>query len=154
MSDRVLLDSTGLKVSQPGTDVKTANEAGLIFNSQWAAMSRLLFGHFDINTPGPMDWFAYHDVLYGKTFTHRPLVFSGVIPHNNSTGPWGTNRAASQHIGTAAYFVFWNPSPPVRYVCNVQNDRFRFYINRSFSKSDNIWTKARVYYAIWDHGLG
>lgn len=151
MSDRVLMDSSGLKVSKPGTDVKTANEAGLIFNSQWAAMSRLLFGSVDVPVPGPSDFPTNRTVLYGKSFTYRPLVFTIVHGFNNSVGLLG--GVPRQHIGTAAYFAFYNPSPPIRYVVNVRNDRFTVELNSSFS-SNGVWTRARVYYAIWDHGLG
>ncbi|MBN8241859.1 hypothetical protein JF546_02400 [Nitratireductor aquimarinus] len=151
MPDRVLLDDAGLRVSKPGYDVKTATEGQLLFNSRWSAMKRLLFGQFDIAVPGPGDFPTNHTVMYGKTFTYRPLVFSIVHGYNNSVGLNG--GIPRHHIGTAAYFVFYSPSPNIRYVVNVRNDRFNVQMNSSFSEN-GVWTRARVYYAIWDHGLG
>ncbi len=151
MPDRVLLDASGVRVSKLGHDVKTAAEGQLLFNSRWSAMKRLLFGQFDLPIPGAGDFPANRTVMYGKSFTYRPLVFSIVHGYNNSVGLLG--GIPHHHIGTAAYFVFYNPRPPIRYVVNVRNDRFDFQLNSSFS-SDGVWTRARVYYAIWDHGLG
>ncbi len=151
MPDRVLLDASGVRVSKLGYDVKTATEGQLLFNSRWSAMKRLLFGQFDIAVPGAGGFPTNHTVLYGKSFTYRPLVFSIVHGFNNSVGLSG--GIPRHHIGTAAYFAFYNPSPPIRYVVNVRNDRFTVQINSSFSEN-GVWTRARVYYAIWDHGLG
>ncbi len=146
MVDRVLLDASGLKVSKPGVDVKTASEAGLTFNSEWSAMSRLIFGSFTVN-PNVGNT---RTIMYGKTFTYRPLVFTVVHPYGSSGDLFGPSR---QHIGTAAYFIFLNPSPPNRYVVDVRNDRFVFQNNSSMT--EGAWTaNAIIRYAIWDHGLG
>lgn len=146
MVDRVLLDASGLKVSKPGIDVKTASEVGLIFNSEWSAMSRLIFGSFTVN-PNVGNT---RTIMYGKIFTYRPLVFTVVHPYGASGDLLGPAR---QHIGTAGYFVFLNPTPANRYVVDVRNDRFVFQNNPSMT--EDAWTaNAIIRYAIWDHGLG
>ncbi|WP_295808879.1 hypothetical protein [uncultured Nitratireductor sp.] len=146
MVDRVLLHSAGLKVSKPGVDVKTASEAGLIFNSEWSAMSRLIFGSFSVN-PNSANT---RTILYGKSFTYRPLVFTVVHPYAASGDLFGPAR---QHIGTAGFFAFYSPSPANRYIVDVRNDRFVFQNNSSMTEGD--WTSnAIIRYAVWDHGLG
>ncbi|WP_162742268.1 hypothetical protein [Nitratireductor sp. OM-1] len=154
MPDRVLIDASGVRVSKSGFDVKTASEAQLMFNSRWSAMKRLVFGQFDIWIPPEGELANSKTILFGKTFNYRPLVFSAVLLYNDHTGPDRDDRSAQQHIGTAAYFVFYNPRPPIRYVVNVQNDRFIYSVNSSYRGTDGVWTKNRVYYAVWDHGLG
>lgn len=69
MTNRVLLDVNGLKVSQPGVDVLTAPNWGLHFSSDWSAVSELITG--EVYLPPN----AATNVWFGKSFTNGlPLV--------------------------------------------------------------------------------
>ncbi len=50
MANRILLDSSALKVSQPGINVFTASPAQLLFSSDWSAMGIILAGTYTIGT--------------------------------------------------------------------------------------------------------
>lgn len=95
MVNRVLLNSSGLKVSKPGTDVLTATPAGLQFSSDWAALGRYTSGSLGVSFSdvggerGRYDGF----ISFGKTFPTTPLVWfylnspsGGLSPMGNASG--------------------------------------------------------------------
>jgi hypothetical protein len=77
MANRVLLNSSGLKVSKPGHDVLTTGVTGLLFSSDFSQAS-----HLTENTVN-CDWneAGFRFISYGKTFPSTPLVqFLEVYP--------------------------------------------------------------------------
>ena len=66
MSNRVVINQNGLKVSRPGVDVLNPGSAGLLFNSDWAPrilhMTGVVYtGAGQVST-----------ILYGKTYAATP----------------------------------------------------------------------------------
>ncbi|MBC2806646.1 hypothetical protein C3Y94_026190 [Rhizobium ruizarguesonis] len=73
MANRVLLNTSGLKVSEPGFDVLTAGNANLQFSSDWSALTLLLAG--GVNVPASTS----QTVFFGRTFIRTPIA---IVPWN------------------------------------------------------------------------
>lgn len=67
MANRVLLDTSGLKISAPGVDVLSALPSALIYSSDWAGIGLLLKGMSYTNG-------TTVTVPFGKTFERPPLI--------------------------------------------------------------------------------
>ena len=72
MTNRVLLNNAGLKVSAAGVNVLTAGIADLLFSSDYAQLGLYATGQFtvgfsDVNSPQTK-------VTFGKTFRKPPMV--------------------------------------------------------------------------------
>lgn len=50
MANRVLLNATGLKVSQAGVNVLTAAQSQLLFSSDWSALGLVQSGSYNVNS--------------------------------------------------------------------------------------------------------
>lgn len=68
MANRILLDKSGLRVSKPGVNVLTAEQRDLIFDSSWSQITPYMKGTVPLSTGS-----SGVTVLFGKTFTNRPL---------------------------------------------------------------------------------
>jgi hypothetical protein len=71
MTNRVLLDSSGLKVSKPGVNVLTASASQLNFNSEWSQVGLYRRGTYTIDWPISASGIF---INLGKTFTTPPIV--------------------------------------------------------------------------------
>lgn len=67
MSNRVLLNTSGLKVSRPGVNVLTAGNADLNFNSDWSGVNLLISGQVRVENGGTQI------IYFGKTFDQPPV---------------------------------------------------------------------------------
>jgi hypothetical protein len=70
MTNRVLLNASGLKVSKPGVNVLTAPTSGLQFSSDWSALGFYRSAEIDCNWNRP----EYLNFSLGKTFSTPPMV--------------------------------------------------------------------------------
>ena len=70
MTRRVLLNSSGLKVSKPGVDVVTTGPGGLQFSSDFSQMTLQTSGEIDCNWNSN----SYSAYGFGKTYATPPLV--------------------------------------------------------------------------------
>lgn len=93
MTRRVLLNSAGLRVSQPGVDVLSAGYNQLQFTSDFSALSLFTQGSHSISWSSggnSADHVAF--IPFGKTFASPPLVWffqdagSYFIPLGNAYG--------------------------------------------------------------------
>lgn len=72
MVNRVLLD-TGLKVSQPGVDVLSANPLQLLFNSDWSGLGVVQSGTWTAPWPGGSTMDVGGFINFTKTFSSIPF---------------------------------------------------------------------------------
>lgn len=73
MTERVLLNTHGLRVSKPGISVLSASPADLLFDSDWAQLGQYSHQELDCNwTSGP----TVREFPWGKAFPTPPIVFA------------------------------------------------------------------------------
>lgn len=83
MVDRVLLNSSGLKVSVPGQSVLTATAGQLLFSSDWSAMGLIQQGSYTVPWSGTT---SYGSIALSKTYASPPFcIFMLVAPGGYST---------------------------------------------------------------------
>jgi hypothetical protein len=70
MTNRVVLDENGLRISKPGVNVLKAGTSGLQFSSDWSALAFYRRGEIDCNWNEP----GYRNFALGKTFPKPPMV--------------------------------------------------------------------------------
>ena len=77
MANRVLLNSSALKVSQAGVNVLTATDAQLLFSADWAAMGIVQSGTYTVGTgswSGSADTRSHSGTIsLSKTYPSPPL---------------------------------------------------------------------------------
>lgn len=124
MARRVLLNSSGLKVSKPGIDVTVAGADGLQFSSDWSAYGIYMSGGYNVGWSGTSEAnVGRHDgfISFGRTFATPPFVWfykyasSGVAPLGNSGGfsiyaqqsndPAGRKYGVTAQVGTTGITV-------------------------------------------------
>lgn len=76
MSNRVLLNSSGLKVSKPGVDVLTAGSTGLQFSSDWSGMPIAERGTVTLNwtTLSSTEATSARTITLAKTYSSVPYT--------------------------------------------------------------------------------
>lgn len=85
MTNRVILDTDGLRVSRAGVNVIGAANVDLLFNSDWAHLRRFGQGAFAVPANSTKTY------SMGKTFTALPIVdiFLKYLPSGDSYGYLG-----------------------------------------------------------------
>lgn len=68
MANRVLLNSSGLKVSRAGVNVLTASNLQLLFDSNWSQITPFIRSQWSI--PGNSNQFF----AFGRSFVNLPMV--------------------------------------------------------------------------------
>lgn len=137
MANRVLLNSSGLKVSKPATDVLTTGNSGLLFSSDWAQVGHFMSGSKTISwtpVPGSPQQATWSDsVSFGKTFASVPLVVF--------TLDFGTTKRLA--VGDTSGFTFSiQDSSFTRYVmiaAHVTTTGINFWAR--YDKQTNAWTQ-------------
>lgn len=123
MANRVLINSSGLKVSKPGFDVLSTADINLLFNSDWSQIKLFTKGVFSASVSG-----GNQSVMFGKTFNNRPLCMFWA----SSTG--GDVQLINDHIVLQfpighASILWWLRVESDRFTTNVQvNTTFRYQI--------------------------
>lgn len=125
MTNRVLLDLNGLKISKPGWDVTTAPEGALQYNSAWAGAQVLITGSL-YRPNGSPDL----DIWFGRWFSKPPMVL--LIAQQPDTNNTKFTLNAPPYDWGGSY---------------VTNDRFRL------RTGNNPYTPSGVYYDyfIWNY---
>lgn len=76
MTRRVLLNSSGLKISQPGADVLTAGPAQLQFSSDFSSLSLYMQGDYSLSWSVAGNIGSHVGFIpFGKTFVSPPSVW-------------------------------------------------------------------------------
>jgi hypothetical protein len=72
MTNRILLNSSGLKISKSGVNVLTAGNADLLFTSDYSHLAFYATGTFTIAAGDSHLTVPYDRVTFGKTFASPP----------------------------------------------------------------------------------
>lgn len=90
MANRVLLNSSALRVSQAGANVLTASPAQLLFSSDWSAMTLAQVGTYTVSSwSGSGDLRAHNgSITLSKTYPSPPAVAFYLI-NSGSYSPVG-----------------------------------------------------------------
>lgn len=139
MANRVVLSSTGLKVSKPGFNVLTAGDKDLTFNSDWGSFPT--FAKMNINiTAGVL-----HTVNYGKTFANNPILVWSIL-HGMST----TLPERVQRVGTGQHYLPYDGiNDPWRFALTVYNNRFTYN-----AAGGSYLHNTELMVVIWDRVVG
>lgn len=115
MVNRILLNSSGLRISSPGVDVITAQPANLLFSSDWSALTVAQKGTYYLNSWAGGANHAEHNgfISFSRTYPSPPmalvyLVRGGAhIPISNGRGAYfgGARYAAGKPHDS--YAVSW-----------------------------------------------
>lgn len=135
MSNRVLLNSDGLKISQSGVDVLSASDGQLVFNSNWSQLAIYMRGTLTVPDNGNVT------INYGRTFVNMPLV---CLLRTDITTPGLPGMVCVND--QACWFKedsetgFWDPTVQ----CNASN----FVVTREGTAGTMTFS-----YVVWDFDL-
>lgn len=133
MTNRVLLDSSGLKVSKPGVNVITANRNQLLFGSDASCMTLHMSGVWALSNTT-----ATQTLLLGKTFSRIPYVTLFV-----DFG--GSFNVGGQFIGFVQYTYRPDGVTSNTVTVHALTDRLEAVTNTGYA--------FNIYYAVWDFTL-
>lgn len=135
MSNRILLDNGGLKISKPGIDVLTATDDELVFNSDWSQLAIYMRGTLTVPDNGSTT------ISYGKTFVNMPLVCL-LRTDNTTPGLPGVVCINDQAFWQKedAETGYWDPTVQ----CNASN----FIVTRQGTAGTMTFS-----YVVWDFDL-
>lgn len=126
MTNRILFDPAGLKISKPGFDVTTTSENGLSFSSDWGGLTILMRGSVAIPTNDQVN-----TVWLPKVFERPPLT-QFILAQD------GSNQVAGG-FGDLFFFFF------ILFAARVFNDRLEVTSNADSTGG------ARFRYVVWDY---
>jgi hypothetical protein len=108
MVNRVLLNTSGLKVSKPGADVLSAGPGDLLFSSDWSALGLFTQGSISASWSTNLEtgWWV-QSVPFGKTFATPPAVFFEIDVGGNVMVPMGD---------TSGFIVAFQGNPADRFM--------------------------------------
>lgn len=150
MVDRILLDSSGLKVSQPGVPVLSAGFSQLQFSSDFSAIGLFSTNVFALNWSffGANSGTFSTTINYGKSYATPPLIWfyadygSYMVPIGNTNG--------------VAYVRMDNslPGQPRMFYISVVVNESNFTVYARFEKQTDGWPVPylNIRYFIFEYG--
>jgi len=130
MANRVLLNSSGLKVSAPGFNVLTTEDEHLIFSSDTHQANVYMKGVLSVGS-------GTHFIPYGKTYSRKPLACFGYASVGGTEYKqfWG-DYSVMGYIGGSTYSVIaW---------VRVDSTGITFWLRPGGGRT------ADLHYAVWD----
>jgi hypothetical protein len=100
MSNRVLLNSSGLKVSQPGVDVLAAAPSQFQFNSDWSQIGLQQQGTITLNPNSDVS------VSFAHSYPTPPVVIFDYPVGDGSWQPFGTGSFYYEQFDSGAGLPF------------------------------------------------
>ena len=151
MTNRVLLNSSGLKISKPGVNVIGASIADLNFNSDYSQMGLYRQGTYNWNwstTPNPLL------INLGKTFPTPPLVtfactnaqYTYGSPYGGPSGFWF--EYYEDNLGDGSDYRYWWLLGRVT-TTQIAVD----WAWEKFVPGDPTPPAPVIHYSIWDYNL-
>lgn len=115
MVNRILLNSSGLKISNPGVDVITAQPASLLFSSDWSALTVAQQGTYILNSWSGGANSAEHTgfIPFNRTYPSPPMVLvylvrgGSHIPISNGRGAYFGGARSAGSFQYDSYAVSW-----------------------------------------------
>lgn len=150
MARRVLLNSSGLKVSKPGVDVFGASVGQLQFSSDFSALSLYTQGYHAISwtTAGNIGWHTAF-LSFGKTFASPPLVW--FFEYKGSyLVPLGSAYGVNYQIRDSSL-----PGQPRDFYVSATVMTNGIDFRAFYNKQTPGWVTPgmSIYYAVFEHNL-
>ncbi|MDQ0996865.1 hypothetical protein QFZ34_002047 [Phyllobacterium ifriqiyense] len=134
-----------LRLSRPGIEVTTANNAGLLFNGDNGSPAKFIKGSIAGSRGGGGT--STHTALFGKTYSVKPFVMTNVIGGSGSSNPGLAYpiKGFGDSYTTWTDFTFsWS-----WFKVDVQNDR----VNFSMISAQSAYSYT-INYLIFDYRIG
>ena len=151
MTQRVLSNSQGLRVSQPGVSVLSASLGQLQFNSDWSALALHQSGDIALawTTSNELGW-SINFIPFGKTFASPPSVWFFQVEGSGALVPIGSAFGFKLHLQDTSL-----SNQPRDFYVNASVGTTGIDLRGSYNKQTSGWPQPQmtIRYFVFEYNL-